>query len=38
LDKAEDFLRIIADFSRKSINLFIQNYDQNVEVYLKKLI
>ena len=38
LDKSEDFLRIIADFSRKSIDLFIKNYDKNIEAYLKKLI
>jgi hypothetical protein len=38
LDKSEDFLRIIADFSRKSIDLFIKNYDKNIEAYLNKLI
>lgn len=38
LDKAEEFIRIIADFSRKSIDLFIQNYDKNIESYLTKLI
>lgn len=31
-------MRIIADFSRKSIDLFIKNYDKNIEAYLKKLI
>jgi hypothetical protein len=38
LDKAEDFMRIIADFSRKSTPLFISKYDRNIEAYLKQLI
>jgi hypothetical protein len=38
LDKAEEFMRIIADFSRKSKKIFIERYDRNIEAFLKKLI
>lgn len=31
-------MRIIADFSRKSKKMFIERFDQNIAVFLEKLI
>lgn len=38
VDKAEEFMRIIADFSRKSKKIFIQRYDAHIDAFMKKLI
>lgn len=37
-DKAEDYIRIVADFFRKSRKIFISNYSPNINEFLKKLI
>ena len=37
-DKAEDFVRIVADFARKSRKLFVEKYDKDIDAYLRKLI
>ena len=37
-DKTEEFLRLIADFARKSRKLFFDKYDKNIDSFLRKLI
>lgn len=38
LEKAEDLVRIVCDFARKSRKLFISNYDRKIGSFLQKLI
>jgi len=38
LEKAEDLVRIVCDFARKSRKLFISKYDRNIDSFLRKLI
>jgi succinyl-CoA synthetase beta subunit len=35
---AEQYISMVLDFSRKSVSLFVSNYEGGVETFLNKLI
>lgn len=37
VDEADDYLRIVIQFSRKAINILVNNFDDNTYSFLRRL-